>query len=51
LQCEIEILIKKRKGYLMTKKDFPQIYVDYEREETTQTTPSYEVVGGELWFD
>ena len=34
----------------MAKKDYPQIYVEYEREETEQTT-SQEVLGGELWFD
>ncbi len=34
----------------MAKKDYPQIYVEYEREEPTQST-SHEVLGGELWFD
>ena len=34
----------------MAKKDYPQIYVEYEREDTEQTT-SHEVLGGELWFD
>lgn len=34
----------------MSKKDYPQIYVEIEREEPAQVT-SHEVLGGELWFD
>ncbi len=34
----------------MAKKDYPQIYVEYEREEPAKTT-SHDVMGGELWYD